>query len=218
MEMGYVRFTQSQHLTSSPTGKPWSDLRGEFIARTLKPLPVELDVDTFYDHALGKVSVFNTDLQMNLTKELFLTLGQRYTRSGQVAVRGDLFNPMTLNTVLQQTETTQFYSAEVGIRLPYNFYAVVRGFLDQNTGQFPEVDYGLYYVGSDRCWGAGVLLAQRPDQTEFAFVFTLGGVGYTDSSLSAVYRGFFQRLGLDIQRLKDVAPPPAYTSQFSSPY
>jgi len=214
LEMGYLRLTQSQHLTSSPTGKPWSDLRGEFISRTLKPLPVELDVDTFYNHALGKVSAFNTDLRVDLTKELFLTLGQRYTRSGQVAVKGDLFNPMTLNTVLQQTETTQFYSAEAGVKLPYNFYAVIRGYLDQNTGQFPEVDYGLYYVNASRCWGAGFLFIQRPDQTEFAFLFTLGGVGSTDSPFSAVYRGLFQRLGLDIQRLRDVPSPSSYASPF----
>jgi len=202
LEMGYLRLTQSQHLTSSPTGKPWSDLRAEAIGRTLNPFPVELDVDMFYNHALGKISAFNTDLRMNLTKELFLILGQRYTRSGQVAVKGDLFNPMTLNTVLQQTETTQFYSAEAGVKLPYNFYAVIRGYLDQNVGQFPEIDYGLYYVNASRCWGAGFLFIQRPDQTEFAFLFTLGGVGSTDSPFSAVYRGLFQRLGLDIQKLR----------------
>ncbi|HEY6008395.1 MAG TPA: hypothetical protein VIU40_08740, partial [Geobacteraceae bacterium] len=97
---------------------------------------------------------------------------------------------------------------------------VIRGYLDQNTGQFPEVDYGLYYVGSDRCWGAGALFIQRPDQTEFAFVFTLGGVGFTDAPLGGLYRSLFQRLGLDIQKLKEVSPPPAFTStsQFSSPY
>ena len=104
--------------------------------------------------------------------------------------------------MLQQTETTQFYSAEAGVKLPYNFYAVIRGYLDQNVGQFPEIDYGLYYVNASRCWGAGFLFIQRPDQTEFAFLFTLGGVGSTDSPFSAVYRGLFQRLGLDIQKLR----------------
>jgi len=202
LEMGYLRLTQSQHLASSPTGKPWSDLRAEAIGRTLNPFPVELDVDVFYNHALGKVSVVNTDLRLTLTKELFLTVGQRFTRPGPVAVRGDLFNPMTLNDTIVQTQTTHFYSTEAGIALPYNLYAVVRGYFDQNERTFPEMNYGLYYVGASRCWGTGFLFIQRPDQTEFAFVFTLGGVGVTDSPFNALYRSLFQRLGLDIQKLR----------------
>ncbi len=202
LEMGYARLTQSQHVASSPTGKPWSDLRGEFIARTAVPVKTELDVDMFYNHEHSAVSVFNTDLRFDLRKDMFISIGQRFTHQGQVAVRGDLFNPMTLNDVLLQDQKTHFYTAEVGFALPYNLYAVARGYLDQDTGQFPEMNYGLYYVGSSRCWGAGALLIQRPDQTEFAFVFTLGGVGFSDSPFSGLYRGLFQRLGLDIQRLR----------------
>jgi LPS-assembly protein len=202
LEAGYVRLTQSQHLASSPTGKPWSDLRGEFIARTVAPVSTELDVDVFYNHAESAVSAFNADIRLDLAKRVFLTIGQRFSRAGSVPVKGDLFNPLTLNDALVQTETTHFYTAEAGAALPYNFYAVVRGYLDQNTGQFPEMNYGLYYVGSSRCWGAGFLFIQRPDQTEFAFVFTLGGVGFTDSPFSGLYRSLFQRLGLDIQRLR----------------
>ena len=214
LEMGYIRLTQSQHLTSSPTGKPWSDLRAEGIARTLNPFPVELDVDAFYNHALGKISAVNTDLRLNFAKEFFLTIGQRFTRPGPAAVRGDLFNPMTLNDAIVQTQTTHFYNAEAGVALPYNLYAVVRGYLDQDARTFPEMNYGLYYVGSSRCWGAGFLFIQRPDQTEFAFVFTLGGVGFTDSPFSALYRGLFQRLGLDIQKLRDVSQLPSSARSF----
>ena len=202
VEMGYARLTQSQHVGSSPTGKPWSDLRGEFIARTAVPIMAELDVDVFYNHAQSAVSAFNSDLQVNLTKDFFLSIGQRFTLPGPVAGRGDLFNPMTLNEVLLQSQKTNFYTAEVGFALPYNLYAVARGYLDQDTGQFPELNYGLYYVGSSRCWGAGVMLIQRPDRTEFAFLFTLGGVGFSDSPFSGLYDGLFQRLGLDIQRIR----------------
>jgi len=202
LEMGYARLTQSQHLASSPTGKPWSDLRGEFIARTAVPVATELDVDVFYNHARSAVSAFNTDLRFNLLKDAFISIGQRFTLPGQVAVRGDLFNPMTLNETLVQAQKTNFYTAEFGFALPYNLYFVTRGYLDQDTGQFPELNYGLYYVGSSRCWGAGVMLIQRPDQTEFAVLFTLGGVGFSDSPFSGLYRGLFQRLGLDIQRLR----------------
>jgi LPS-assembly protein len=203
LEAGYVRLTQSQHLASSPTGKPFSDLRGEFIARTRTPVAAELDVDAFYNHTDSAVSAFNTDIRFDLTKQVFLTIGQRFSRAGSVPVKGDLFNPLTLNDALVQTETTHFYTAEAGVALPYNFSAVVRGYLDQNTGQFPEMNYGLYYVGSSRCWGVGFLYIQRPnDASEYAFVFTLGGVGFTDSPFSGLYRSLFQRLGLDIQKLR----------------
>jgi hypothetical protein len=90
----------------------------------------------------------------------------------------------------------------------------VRGYLDQNARTFQEMNYGLYYVGSSRCWGAGFLFIQRPDQTEFAFVFTLGGVGFTDSPFSALYRDLFQRLGLDIQKLRDVSQLPSSARSF----
>ena len=202
LEAGYARLTQSQHLASSPTGKPWSDLRGEFIARTAVPVQTELDMDVFYNHTNSAISAFNTDFRFNLKKDVFVSVGQRFSHQGQVALRGDLFNPMTLNESILQTQKTHFYTAEIGFALPYNLYAVMRGYLDQNTGEFPELNYGLYYVGSSRCWGAGVMLIQRPDQTEFAFLFTLGGVGFSDSPFSGLYRGLFQRLGLDIQRLR----------------
>ena len=221
LEFGYLRLTQSQHLASSPTGKPFSDLRGELILRTLQPIPASLDVDTFYNHSESEVSVLNTDLNFELRNGYFLSLGQRFTKTGPVPVRGDLFNPLTLNDVLIQTEKTHFYTAEVGTALPFRLYAVIRGYYDAQTGRFPEVNYGLYYVNPSRCWGVGVLLIERgqipgvaPAQTEFAFLFTLGGVGSTESPFGAVYPRLFQRLGLDIQKLREVSPPPSSARPF----
>jgi LPS-assembly protein len=244
LEFAYLRLTQSQHLDSpnrtlstnvgsglglggnqasgfQPTGRPFSDLRGELILRTLQPIPASLDVDTFYNYTESAVSVLNTDLNFELRNGYFLSLGQRFTRAGPVPVRGDLFNPLTLNDVLIQTEKTHFYTAEVGTALPFNLYAVIRGYYDAQTGRLPEVDYGLYYVNPSRCWGVGVLLIERgqipgvaPAQTEFAFLFTLGGVGSTDSPFNAVYQRLFQRLGLDIQKLREVSPPPSSARPF----
>lgn len=202
VEFGYLRLTQSQHLTSSPTGKPFSDLRGELILKAVQPVSATLDVDAFFNHEQSAVTVFNTDLTVDLSNRVFLSMGQRFSRIGSIPVRGDLFNPLSLNESLAQVQTTHFYTAQAGVALPYNIYAVVRGYYDRNDGVFPEMNYGLYYVGADRCWGVGALMIQRPDQTEFAFVFTLGGVGFTDSPFSGVYRGLFQRLGLDIQKLR----------------
>jgi LPS-assembly protein len=203
LEFAYLRLTQSEHLTSSPTGKPFSDLRSELILRTLNPAPMTLDIDTFYNHYQNAVVQVNTDLTLELMRRYYVTVGQRFTRPGTVAVRGDLFNPLSLNEELVREERTHFYSAQLGIALPYNFYFVSRGYYDREDGVFPEVNYGLFYVGSSRCWGVGAFFIQRPGQaSEYAFVFTLGGVGYTDSPFSALYRALFGRLGLDIQKLR----------------
>jgi LPS-assembly protein len=203
LEFAYLRLTESQHLTSSPTGKPFSDLRSELILRTVKPVPIIVDIDTFYNHYESAVTQINTDISLELTKRYFFSIGERFTRAGTVPVRGDLFNPISLNEQLPQTQTTHFYSAQFGAALPYNFYFVTRGFFDKRDGAFPEINYGLYYVGSNRCWGVGAFYIQRPGQaSEYAFVFTLGGVGYSDSPFSALYRVLFERLGLDIQKLR----------------
>src|SRR5207247_11208355 len=109
---------------------PLSALRGELSLSPLSPIPASLDVDTFYNYTESAVSVLNTDLNCELPNGYFLSLGQRFTRAGPVPVRGDLFNPLTLNDVPIQTETTHFYTAEAGTALPFNLYAVLRGYYD----------------------------------------------------------------------------------------
>ncbi len=241
LEFAYLRLTQSEQVGSPnrlpssnsggtvnnqtlgvhPPGRPFSDLRAELILRTFTPLPVTLRMDTFYDYTESAVAIINTDLQFTLTNEYFFTLGQRFTRAGPVPVRGDLFNPATMNDVLVQTENTHFFTAEVGKTLPFNLYAVVRGYYDAHAGIFPEVDYGLYYVNPSRCWGVGAMILQRgqipgvaPSSVEFAFAITLGGVGYTETPLSALYEGLFNRLGLDIQKLRTIGPPASSTRPY----
>ena len=59
LEFAYLRLIQSEHLTSSPTGKPLSDLRSELVLRTLKPVNTTLDIDAFYNHTASAVSALN---------------------------------------------------------------------------------------------------------------------------------------------------------------
>ncbi len=203
LEFAYLRLTQSEHLTSSPTGKPFSDLRSELILRTIKPVPITIDIDTFYNYYESAVVQINTDITVELSKRYYFTVSERFTRAGTVPVKGDLFTPVSLNEQLMETQTTHFYAAQFGAALPYNFYFVTRGYYDRNDGVVPEINYGLYYVGANRCWGVGAFYIQRPgDTSEYAFVLTLGGVGYTDSPYSSLYRSLFGRLGLDIQKLR----------------
>src|SRR5207244_882532 len=170
--------------------------------RTLKPLSGAFEIDTFYDYYSHAVAQIHTELTVELSKRFFVGIGERYTRAGAVPTRGDLFNPLSLNEQFIQTESTNFYTAQAGIVLPYNFSFVINGYYDKHTGVFPEVNYGLFYVGADRCWGVGFFYIQRPNQnSEWAAVFTLGGVGYTDSRFSWLYRSIFGRLGADVHRL-----------------
>ena len=203
LEFAYLRLTESEHLTSSSTGKPFSPLRTDLILRSLNPLPGTLEINTFYDYYANAVVEMHADLTLELSKRFFVGVGERYTRAGAVPTRGDLFNPMSLNEQFIQTESTDFYTAQAGVVLPSNFNFVINGYYDKHAGVFPEVSYGLFYVGADRCWGVGFFYIQRPAQTsEYGVVFTLGGVGYTDSPFSALYRSLFGRLGLDIQKLR----------------
>jgi LPS-assembly protein len=203
LEFAYLRLSQSEHLTSSPTGKPFSDLRSELILRTIRPAPIILEIDTFYNHYESAVVQINTDISVELLSRFYVSIGERFTRAGTVPVKGDLFNPLSLNEQLVQTQTTHFYSAQFGVTLPYNFYFVTRGFFDEKDGVFPEINYGLYYVGANRCWGIGFFYIQRPGQaSEYSFAVTLGGVGYSDSPFGGLYRALFGRLGLDIQKLR----------------
>jgi LPS-assembly protein len=203
LEFAYLRLTESEHLTSSSTGKPFSPLRTDLILRSLNPLPGTVEINTFYDYYANAVVEMHADLTLELSKRFFVGVGERYTRAGAVPTRGDLFNPMSLNEQFIQTESTDFYTAQAGVVLPSNFNFVINGYYDKHAGVFPEVSYGLFYVGADRCWGVGFFYIQRPAQTsEYGVVFTLGGVGYTDSPFSALYRSLFGRLGLDIQKLR----------------
>src|SRR2546427_9879943 len=55
------------------------------------------------------------------------------------------------------------------------------------------------------------------DALPISFLFTLGGVGSTESPFSAVYQRLFQRLGLDIQKLREVSPrSEEHTSELQS--
>ena len=185
----------------------FSDLRLE--ASVNLPKVVDLNVDTFIDPTTGTSSVFETDLGLFSNESWYVTIGQRFTRAGDVPVRGDLFNPISFNTTFRQEEDINFSTLEGGASLPFGFRAVAKAYYNADpsvgTPYFPEVDYGLFYTNPCNCWGAGFFFIQRPERlgtasgadNEFGFMISLRGIGGTETSLTPQFRRMFQKLGLD---------------------
>lgn len=152
--------------------------------------------------------MFETNLGLFSNESWYLTVGQRFTRAGDVPIRGDLFNPISFNTTFHQEEDINFSTVEGGATLPFGFRAVAKAYYDANpidTAPFPEVDYGLFYTNPCNCWGAGFFFIQRPDRigtssgsdNEFGFMISLRGIGGTETNITSKFRRMFQRLGLD---------------------
>ncbi|HIB54870.1 MAG TPA: LPS-assembly protein LptD [Nitrospirales bacterium] len=191
--------------------RTFSDLRLE--ASINLPKFADLDFDAFIDPKTGTSSVFEADIGLFSNESWYLTVGQRFTRAGDVPVRGDLFNPVSFNTTFHQEEDINFTTVEGGATLPFGFRAVAKAYYDADpidTAPFPEVDYGLFYTNPCNCWGAGLFFIQRPDRAgtssgsdnEFGFMISLRGIGGTETNITSKFRRMFQKLGLDPVNLK----------------
>ena len=209
----------SRQMARTTLGRPetletrlFSDVRLE--ANVNMPKFVDLDIDTFIDPKTGESSVIETDLGLFANESWYLTVGQRFTRAGDVPIRGDLFNPVSFNTTFHQEEDINFSTFEGGVSLPFGFRAVAKAYYDADpsigTPYFPEVDYGLFYTNPCRCWGAGFFFIQRPERlgtasgadNEYGFMISLRGIGGTETTLTPKFRKMFQKLGLDPLNLK----------------
>ncbi len=192
--------------------RSFSDVRIE--ATMNLPKFVDLTVDTFINPKTGLSSVFETDLGLFSNESWYLTIGQRFTRAGDVPIRGDMFNPISFNTTFHQDEDIHFSTFEGGTTLPFGFRAVAKAYYDANpstgTPYFPEVDYGLFYTNPCNCWGAGFFYIQRPERlgtasgsdAEFGFMISLRGLGGTESTVTPKFVRMFQNLGLNPLNLK----------------
>ncbi len=192
--------------------RTFSDVRLEGTINIPKIL--ELDFDAFIDPKTGTSSVFETDLGLFSNESWYLTVGQRFTRAGDVPIRGDLFNSVSFNTTFRQDENINFTTFEGGATLPFGFRAVAKAYYDADptsgTPYFPEVDYGLFYTNPCNCWGAGFFFLQRPERlgtssgadNEFGFMISLRGIGGTETTLTPKFQRMFQKLGLDVLNLR----------------
>ncbi|MFQ5597936.1 MAG: LPS-assembly protein LptD [Nitrospiria bacterium] len=176
-EKAILRLTESLHLDRIPAAaldsRRFSDLRGEL---KMLPLPhFKIEVDAFYNVYNGKMTSINTDLKLSLMPYLNLSIGQRTTRAGPLAQKGDLFNPYYIGDKAIIGPDIDFWSEEISIDTPWGIRFINRVYFDADQDETVEVDYILTF--QEQCWGFSFSFIEFHDRREFSFLITLQGLG-----------------------------------------
>ncbi|NKB81701.1 MAG: LPS assembly protein LptD [Nitrospirales bacterium] len=182
---------QSYHLEGAPgQAKALSDIWGRLsLNGPAQWIPsvtdMSLAVDSFIDPNKSEFSQVNADLQLRGGTDWYLKVGHRHTRSGLVARRGDIWNPISFNEVLSPRDKIEFFTASGAIRAPFGWTVGAKVFHDFATGQTPEWDVVGLYQNPCQCWSLGLYYIQLDgddgveQRNQFNFVLTLRGLGVT---------------------------------------
>ena len=170
---GLLRFTQS-YLFSPPDSLlgQVSDLRME---TKIHPAPAfSFESDTFYRWKDQRWTSLNSDMLWRSQSWMTLTIGQRYTRNGQVTQQGDLFNSLYLEN---REGVPRIHSWNGGIVIHVNAGVSLAGRIYFNNDLHEAVDqhYGIRYTGD--CWGITLAYREIPTRNEFSFMIHLKGLG-----------------------------------------
>ena len=197
---------QSYHLGDAPgAANTFSDVWGRAaFSLPATQLPeslsrVSLSLDTFYDPDDDELTQFNSDLTVQAHERAYVRLGHRYTRSGLIPRRGDIWNPVSFNEVLTAQSEINFLTAGGAIRLPLGWTVGTKAYHDFVTGRTPELDVVGLYQNPCKCWSLGLYYIRLsggngfPERNQFNFVLTLRGLGATT--------------GLGTQILKNILGP-----------
>ena len=187
-----IMIAQSYHLADAPgVADTLSDLWGRATFELPKTqLPgwlnrLSLSLDTFYDPDERELSQFNSDVTIQAHRRAYVQLGHRYTRSGLVPRRGDVWNPVSFNEVLAAQSEINFFTAGGAVRLPWGWTVGTQAYHDFATGRTPELDVVGLYQNACRCWSLGLYYIRLsggnglPERNQFNFVLTLRGLGAT---------------------------------------
>ena len=201
-----VVIAQSYHLGDAPgAASIFSDLWGAAtleLPRTQLPgslSRLSLSLDAFYDPGDHEFTQFNSDVTVQAHQRAYVQLGHRYTRSGLIPRRGDIWNPVSFNEVLAAQSEINFLTAGGAVRLPLGWTVGTKAYHDFVTGRTPEWDVVGLYQNPCKCWSLGLYYIRLsggnglPERNQFNFVLTLRGVGATT--------------GLGTQLLKDILGP-----------
>lgn len=188
-----VLFAQSYHLGDSPP--PGASIFSDLYGRTTITLPPEwsrglmsrtaLTFDGFFDPSKSEFSQWNSDITVQVQKEAYMQLGHRYTRSGLIPQRGDIWNPFSFNDVLVQQNEINFLTAAGGFKTPFGWTLGTKVYQDFSTGQTAEWDVVGLYENACKCWSLGLYYIRLgasdtlPERDQFSFALTLRGVGAT---------------------------------------
>ncbi|MCY4613833.1 MAG: LPS assembly protein LptD [Nitrospira sp.] len=187
-----VMIAQSYHLADTPgSANTLSDLWGKATFELPgRQLPggvsrLSLSLDTFYDPGEHELTQFNSDLTIQAHRQAYVQLGHRYTRSGFIPRRGDIWNPVSFNEVLTAQSEINFFSAGGAVRLPLGWTVGTQAYHDFSTGRTPEWDVAGLYQNACQCWSLGLYYIRLsggnglPERNQFNFVLTLRGLGAT---------------------------------------
>ena len=175
-------FAQSYHVGDPPPlASKFSDIwaSGTFHA----PLGASnilsrfnLKVDAFFDRRFKDITQLNTDARIGAGNIWYLSVGQRYSKAGSQARRGDIWNPISFNEVLAPAEKILFLTAGGGIRLPGGLTVGSRWYHDFRTGQTAEWDVVALYQNPCRCFSIGLSYLRFPDREQYDFLISLTGL------------------------------------------
>ena len=187
-----LMIAQSYHLGETPgSANTFSDVWGRAtFGLPVTQLPeslsrLSLSLDTFYDPDDDELTQFNSDVTVQAHQQAYVQLGYRYTRSGLVPRRGDIWNPVSFNEALAAQSEINFLTAGGAVRLPLGWTVGTKAYHDFVTGRTPELDVVGLYQNPCKCWSLGLYYIRLsggnglPERNQFNFVLTLRGVGGT---------------------------------------
>jgi LPS-assembly protein len=151
---------------------------------------LNLTVDTFFDPARKEFSQMNTDAFLQGQKAWYVRVGQRYAKAGSRVRRGDIWNPISFNEVLDPSDEILYLATGGGVRLPHGVTLGTQWYHDLRTGQTAEWDVVGLYQNPCRCFSLGLFYQQLPDRTQFDFLISLTGLwgtqGYGTQLMKAI--------------------------------
>jgi LPS-assembly protein len=187
-----VLFAQSYHVgTPPPLASRFSDIwtRGEFHKPLGSPSflsEFNFRLDTFVNPYKQEFREVNTDAFIQGNQDWYVSVGQRYTRAGPRVRRGDIWNPLSFNEMLEPDEKILYLTAGGAIRLPLGLTFGTRWYHDLRTGETAEWDVMGIYQNPCRCFSFGLYYQEFPDRTQFDFLISLTGLWGTQSNGSAL--------------------------------
>jgi LPS-assembly protein len=192
-------------------GRKFSDIWARAVIGNPVGVPptsdaLALTIDSFFSPYRGNFSQVNTDLRYQHQKEWYVEIGQRYTTDGNRVRRGDIWNPISFNEVFAPTQGVQFLTASAATRLPYGVTIGAKTYYNTKIGQRSETDVVGLYQNPCKCWSLGLYYIQFPDRVQYNFVFSLTGLGWTESFGTQVLKGILNPLVIEDRGLPWATP------------
>ena len=202
-----VEVAQSYHLGDAPgRANTFSDVWARAVFHVpVTSLPallsrVRVNVDAFYAPDKHDFTQLNAGIAAQVHRRAYLDAGYRRTRNTVVPRRGDIWNPLSFNEVLEAESEIHFLTGVAAVRLSRGWTVGTRVYHDIATGNTPEWDVVGLYQNPCRCWSLGLYYIRLgaggdlPERNQVNFVLTLRGVGATVGSGTRILQSILSPL------------------------